>query len=586
MKQKRFAVHCIMLLLVLSLASGAFASPLTRAEQYEVFLQARDIMFETYGFDIQTLSLFTPIVSKVEDGLWEVKFLPIKYSNRMGEYKLTLKDGELEDISWSMDLDEKQMETLASASLDFYIWGPAQIKQALALDLAASEKQLEIYNKYSPEKRQSIEAQNELARWYQDNHHPESPGYFEEIIPGENEITEAEAIVIAQKALTKKYGLSDDEAKNDYHYGTFASRDTDGNLFYQVTAEQLDPEGMYYMTLYFIMVDGFLGKVTEAYCVRGAWDMKLPEGPLDDYAEYVQEFFDRECFAYYPYDEKADLYQRLEDAGFGQYLHGATYRLPAKGELSAEEAMDVFMTTLEEKRGITEDMLVLFDIQSSLISYDDSDKATWIFRLVPAHISDPFSYWSGLGEYTIQLDSETGELLANDWAFDYYFERQIPTKKSWGSLEGWNGNALVWLLELREQLNEITSKYGLYDDLAYEDLARIHELHRENGFDPTQYSLSMPGKDDLTEEEAVAIARQALVEDCGVDPEALDKWERTVVYFGDTQAYAASGDEGLYACWQIHFYPGVPGEMENYSVYILGSTGEITDVDYVIQGNG
>lgn len=586
MKQKRFAMLFTTLLLVLSLASGACASTLARSEQYEVFLQAREIMYDTYGFDIQTLSLFTPIVSKAEDGLWEVEFSPIKYGNRMGSYKLTLKDGKLDDISWSKGLDEKQLETLASASLDFHTWGAMQIKEALTLDLAASEKQLEIYQKYSPDKLQSMEAHNELAQWYRDNHHPESVGYFEEIILGENELAESEAIGIAKETLARKYGLSDDEMENDYHYSVFASRDLDGNLFYQISADQLDPTTEHYMSVYFTTVDGFLGKAVESYCVRGAWDMKLPEGPLDEYGEYVQEFFDRECFAYYPYDEKADVAQRLEDAGFEQYLQEVTYRLPTEDELSADEVMDLFKIALEEKRGITEDMLVLFDIQSSLVTYHEPDKGIWIFRLVPANLTDFFSYWSGLGEYIIHIDSKTGKLLLNEWTYDYFYEHQTPTKKNWGSMQGWNGNALVWLLELREQLNKIGKNYGFADDIPGEVLARVHELHRENGFDPSQYNLSLPGADDLTEEEAVAIARQVLMEDCGVDPDEMDKWVRVFAYFGDTQAYAASGDENTYACWQIHFYPGVPGEMETYSVYILGSTGEITLVDYVIQGNG
>ena len=125
-KMRLVLAFALVMLMMASVAMAAVMvsySPAANAKKL-----ATQAMYDTYGFDRQTLGLFHSVVT--EDG---VRYSPDSYLpvERIGEY-LVVIDGETATVTWSHD--DKDAALWQSGDPNASVWGVKQLAAYLATD--------------------------------------------------------------------------------------------------------------------------------------------------------------------------------------------------------------------------------------------------------------------------------------------------------------------------------------------------------------------------------------------------------------------------------------------------------------------
>ena len=140
-----------------------------------------------------------------------------------------------------------------------------------------------------------------------------------------------------------------------------------------------------------------------------------------------------------------------------------------------------------------------------------------------------------LGDYTVTLTSD-GAVTGCEWSLSSRFPG-THTHDTFGQAEVFTGADLGYAVALIGQLDEILEKYPSYpyyvDDteLSLEDRAAFDGLMRHAGFNPRTYPNLLPRESDVSQQEALDLARQALESECGLTRETLDAWRLEVSFW-------------------------------------------------------
>ena len=151
------------------------------------------------------------------------------------------------------------------------------------------------------------------------------------------------------------------------------------------------------------------------------------------------------------------------------------------------------------------------------------------------------------------------------------------TESTWGRAAIYDAKSLTDLAKLLDDLDELYVRYpeNLWTRTPEGDAA-IDARLIEAGFSANQYNHVLPPEGMMTEEEAIALARQALENDGGLTPEMLDGEQ--------SEIYAVCTLEEGQVVWSVWHH----SELGISVVKISAEDGTIMDVivDSGMAGNG
>lgn len=266
----------------------------------------------------------------------------------------------------------------------------------------------------------------------------------------------------------------------------------------------------------------------------------LPEGPLDAYRQAVSEFLADGALYYRNATEKADITQRIYEAGLSDLLDSAEmYAFPGPEDLPEEEALAAARSALEKAYTFTPEAFSLFDVYTTLIAYPDrhlwvvdfSHTATLEAWLEPIALK--------LGAYQVTLAADTGEILSANWDKAFLDTGVLYTRQNWGFLYNSPNDetalpphALPWLAELYGKLSAIATQYpeDAWDAYSTRDITAIHTMLRESGFPRSRYFLAVPRPGDISRSLAALRAKAVLSQDLRLSQDVVDAAELSVAY--------------------------------------------------------
>ena len=261
-------------------------------------------------------------------------------------------------------------------------------------------------------------------------------------------------------------------------------------------------------------------------------------------------------------------------------LDGA--RLTDKSEPDTMKARDA----VREKYGLTEENLALFDAWERI---EDGKKQIVFVPNIPAEddgilleIDDETtadqafsSHSERMGRYAAAFDG-SGTIQSVGWTHE---GEELPdvTESTWGRASVYGAECLTELEKLLADLKAIRMEYpddGWTRTPAGD--ARLDERMVAAGFSATRYNHVLPESGMLGEQDALALARQALASDDGVSAE----WPNDP----ESVTYAVCQKEEGKTVWNVWFHSA-----EGISVVTLDAAdGTILDVivDTGMAGNG
>lgn len=231
-----------------------------------------------------------------------------------------------------------------------------------------------------------------------------------------------------------------------------------------------------------------------------------------------------------------------------------------------------------KKYGLTEEAFALFGAwteetgaEKRIVFAPDIPSEQDAFR--PDATGNYASYSERMGRYTALIEKD-GVFVS--WTHD---GKPLPdaSETTWGGAEIYDAKCLTYLARLLADLDEL---YARYPEKTWtrtpEGDAAIDARLVAAGFPKELYNHILPTESMLTEEEAIALGRQALENDAGMTAETLDGEE--------SEIYATCTLKNGKAVWNVwnHSAMGIS------IVEISAEDGEILDVivDNGMAGNG
>lgn len=536
----------LILALMLMLCGTAVALTLRYSARLDLERHARGVLTSKYGLTGEMLDLFSPHVER-DGAAWTVRYLPIGWEAQMGEYTVTgSEDGDTQAV-WSHDGEEPSDS----------VWGPEQLQQFMEVRLAQRSAMASAENlgDLTLEELAAIDAP--LLDL------PGAAGQWLSVVPGEDDIQQADAERMAVEAVMAKWGIPGDElaaCRIRTHFYLF----TDDNRHeYRIWVE-----GGHELGTFDVMIASPSGEITRNSWWSSPETVRLPEGDLALYPAAAEEFVKEGGFDLLPPEEKAAVYLRYEAAGLTDLLPPGVYVTPAATDLNEQAAVTRARETLMETCAFPERAFDLFGVRTAMLRGEAGRE--WQVRFIG--LDQYHHYWldhDTLGEYTVTVAAD-GQIVGCEWSLAERYEGGF-TEKTFGQSDVLAGELLTWAMELRDKLDQIIAGYPEFqnrDDLPLEDLAAYDALMRDAGFDQRTYSHLLPEEGEIQEAEAIELARQVLKDEFGLTDAILDN-SRMEVYF--LMAYYI-GDEPVKG-WDIAF----KGE-EIYTVFINAADGIIEQI--------
>lgn len=574
---KRLGVVLIAAILVVALACTALAMSIARSANAQAIQQGREVVCSQYGFTMDTIGLFISSAEQV-DGEWVVTFHPIKYTDRLGVYTVTLPAEGEAAATWSHDAaPESRLNEMDEGSLDSEIWGPKQVARALALDESYMEKVLELQAHLGDITNWSLADRAELDSILLD------AGFHERtravnVMPDPEDMQPDEAEALARKIILNGFGLTGAEFAAYRPMISCTQYQQATAKVYYVRFIGIEDYGSGEYDVYYASIEAETGELTGYGWNGSPQHARLPDGPLEDKKVAVTAFLEGQGFDGLNHAEKADLAQRLSETSYGKnLLGGLQYELPSAEAIGEERASEIATQALSEKYGLDAEMMNAFFLTRP--SYQEvAGYKAWVIELTPNPFNDiTISYSPKLGRYRVVVAADTGEVRAVRWSLEGIPQSPHVTDENWveESLI-WDADILARGMALQESLDALAAEYP--DDNRWENFeygARWSTLFREAGYDRTNYHQAVPEEGSLPREEAIETAIVAVCETFGKARETIDAYR---VAFAN---YSVLDPEQ--PLWMVDLY----GDKEDaYFVRLDAMTGEIVEIEYMAQGNG
>jgi hypothetical protein len=220
MKKKLTAGLALAIILIVLTATAFAAYVLLWSPQADAQSQARQALADVYGLTPETLGCFSANTQQDGDA-WTVTFTGDGFNpGLLGTYTVVISGGST-TASWSHDDVDKAL--WENGDLYAPVWGQPQIAEALRDTEAANAAQAELLKDAPPV---------EIVPMVTPPGGPESlkegtafwnGELIRESTPGENDLTEAQAMEIAYQAFLEEFGIT----REELDAGTIA-----GNEFY------------------------------------------------------------------------------------------------------------------------------------------------------------------------------------------------------------------------------------------------------------------------------------------------------------------------------------------------------------------
>ena len=535
---------------VLVLAStAAVAAGLLRSQAYNAKRAASQALEEVYGITREMESLFAVSVRETEEGS-VVTYAPHLHEEQIGVYTVALCDGQA-TAAWSYD-GETVTEGFASP-----VWGAAQLAEAVSRRGSGEE-------------------------WYQ---------ILATTAPAQATVTREEALTLARQAIEDKYGENALEGYDEESAWLYEPAFRDFALSYDVGFQRVEDDER--IGSFSVGIDAQSG---EPYLVSWHGDPRyaiLPQGDLSAYADAAAEFVRREGFEPLSAQEAFIAAQRYRDAGLEDLLE-EDYADPSLAVSDKEAALATARTSLAERYGLTRALCELFTERTVLVS----EEGRVVYKLTLTPGSDTFdaresvsfdgpdgtpqeaAFADRIGVYTATVDAVTGEVARTQWTHDG--ETADVPAQVWGRSPIYDAACLAQLCELLQAREAIRAHYGAIPErypAFIEEEAALDALMVEAGFSAANYRCAAPAQGEITYEQMLSCAKEALIADEGLseaDFDAALAAEENI----DVNCYRMGGK----TLWELRFWCNGG----TYAVVINAADGAIEDVifDNGAGGNG
>lgn len=582
-KRKSYTALIVAAVLLFALACTAVAAiSLQRSPQYEATQIAQGELASKYGIQPESIPLFLERTEESDSG-WTVTYTPYSFIDRIGTYEVAVGRDGTAQASWSHD--GADLSELKDAGMSINVWGQAQLAELLELKLAYQAKELEMIQRRGNPSGWSIEDWAELDSMLVDT------GYYGQehalhVLPAEDDITAEEALERMREAITSQYGVPVQMLDSyDVALRLMQQPDRDGPsyeifLMGQAAGEE---EATYTFALSRISIDARSGEVLDLG-YHGVEGLILPSGPLNEQEEAVRDYVQSGTFDLLEDDIlRQETATRITEAGLGDLIGNVTYGIPAEDAIDREQAAELGTRALQEVYGLTSDMTALFAIRPAYVLAGEGDH--WIVTLLPDDSNFLVSlYREKVGTYTATLDALSGEVIGAAWSHDDTALDAPLTEKTWGAAPAWDAQALTWLMELSseaEALGMAHMESGMMPEPTEHafryDTPEYDALFRDAGFVDSFYGASNPTENQVSWDDAVLLAEEALRADFGLSDEVL----QALTFAGGFSTRDAEAP-----VWNFSVYFADGSSQESYYITLDGTSGELIGVLHYIEGKG
>ena len=551
-------------ILMTMIISTALALGITFSIRYQIQRQAAEVIKSTYGLTDEMLDLFTYKRENTENG-WIASFeANAIHQKELGFYTVEKEaDGTL-SVTWSND--NADQELVASGELTSPAWGAKQLARIIPFYRQHMDrwKNVQKMDDLSLEEKAALDAP--LMEVHE-------IGLLINIVPEKDDISVEMAKEIAMKAVTEKYGVSEEAlAKKKIDISFYLYGGTDRRE-YRISMDDLDSS-------YVINISSPDGNVTYCRWMVSEENRTLPEGDLSLYAEAAQEYVTTGAFDLLDAAEKSKVAARYEAAGLGDLLP-KQYILPKHNALSEKEAIEKATEAVQTAFDLQENWQSLFQVRSAMIK--EQDRSLWQITWLPYNMGN--WHWPDvdkLGEYKATLSVETGEIFSCEWSL-LNVDTGNYTEETWGQAQAYSADMLPWVLNLLEQAQQILEKYPVstnLDEMSPEDRAAYDALFRSAGYDLAFYRNTLPNEKDITQEDAAALALEAIQTVYQVDGSALVRGEA----FHESFSLWVTDEGNTIRVWIIYYW----NDPDAFTVAVNAENGEIEQIwhDDLSVGNG
>lgn len=539
--------------LLLSLIATALALTFHFSADYRFVRQARQVLSAQYGLSNEMLDLFTCTVT--ED---EVTWISQQHSLHLGEYTVRREaDGEL-SAAWSHDGADEAL--LASGDLSSPAWGAKQLERILTAYQAKAVN----WSLLTDLSALTLEEAAALDAPMLD---VQQVGLLIHIVPDEDDLSAEEAEAIARLAIAEKYGVAAD-ALSDMAYVSF--------FLYGGTQRR---EYRFDLDGYVVYVASPAGDVTYCRWNIPAENRTLPEGSLSQYPQAAAEYISSGAFALLSASDKADVSARYQAAGLGSLLPREDFTTPLPTEMTEVEAIRLAESTLEAAYALPSGWQTLFTVRTAMVQ---ADSRVWVVEFLPHELENwRWRDYEKLGAYTVTIDSASASALSHAWSLDGA-ALEGYTESTFAQAPAYSAAMLPWVQALLNDLQAIVDKYPAYanlDEMSLTDRGAYAARMRAAGYSAAQYSDLIPQDSDIPQEEAAALAWDALCALYGDMCAALTRGEPEQE--GLTMVESA---DGILRVWRIVY----TDNLDIFTIQVNAQTGEIMNIwhDSPAFGNG
>ena len=555
----------VLAVILMTLIIGtALALGITFSIRYQIQRQAAEAVKSTYDLTDEMLDLFTYKRENTEKG-WIASFeANAIHQKELGFYTVEKEaDGTL-SVTWSHD--NADQELVSSGELTSPAWGAKQLARIIPFYRQHMDrwKNVQKMDDLSLEEKAALDAPLMEVQ---------EIGLLINIVPEKDDISVEMAKEIAMKAVTEKYGVSEEAlAKKKIDISFYLYGGTDRRE-YRISMDDLDSS-------YVINISSPDGNVTYCRWMVSEENRTLPEGDLSLYAEAAQEYVTTGAFDLLDAAEKSEVAARYEAAGLGDLLP-KQYILPKHNALSEKEAIEKAAEAAQATFGLKGNWQSLFQVRSAMIK--EQDRSLWQITWLPYNMGN--WHWPDvdkLGEYKATLSVETGEIFSCEWSL-LNVDTGNYTEETWGQAQAYSADMLPWVLNLLEQAQQILEKYPVstnLDEMSPEDRAAYDALFRSAGYDLAFYRNTLPNEKDITQEDAAALALEAIQTVYQVDGSALVRGEA----FHESFSLWVTDEGNTIRVWIIYYW----NDPDAFTVAVNAENGEIEQIwhDDLSVGNG